>query len=186
MPAVHLPTPAPSANFRGRGRGRMLAALRPAVFLEACDPAPGAVRAPDAGTQTFQLHDLAVVDEEVDVDAVMLEIPFKHRGICGFEHNSVEADAFGDLRDHIDPPAVDVLGDAFRLDHDDLGSGGETRLGAADDPFGIANPFGGELRGGGAAARPELEPELRFRLHPCLANARHQPQQIVLRQTDEA
>src|SRR6185312_4766492 len=110
-------------RFAGaRARGRTLAALRPAV-LEARDPAPGAVRTPDSRAQAFQLHDLAVVDEQVDVDAVMLEVPFKHRGIGGFEHDIVEADAFGDLRDHVDAPAVDVLGQAFRLDHDDLGPG---------------------------------------------------------------
>ena len=47
---------------------------------------PGAFRSPYARPQAFELHDLAVVHEEVHVRAVVLDIPAENFGVGGFEH----------------------------------------------------------------------------------------------------
>lgn len=83
------------------------------------------MRAPDSLAQTLQPHDLAVIDEEVDVDRVILDAPFKPRGVGCLEHQFVEPDT-GDLRDDVGAPTLDVFRRALRLDHDDLGAARET------------------------------------------------------------
>jgi len=45
-----------------------------------CDPSECAFRAPNAAAKAFQLYDLAVINEEVDVDTVVL---FAHQRFTG-------------------------------------------------------------------------------------------------------
>jgi len=53
----------------------LLAALSQ-LAQQGLNAAPGALCAPDAGTQRLKLHDLAVVNEEIDVVAVILDREF--------------------------------------------------------------------------------------------------------------
>lgn len=43
------------------------------------------------GTQTFQLHDLAMVDEKVDVQTVPFDISLEHGRVRRFEHDFAPA-----------------------------------------------------------------------------------------------
>src|SRR5207248_11713512 len=95
---------------------------------------PCALGAPDAGAQRLQLHDLAVVDEQVDIVAVVFDIPFEYFGVRGLEHDFVESDLVDDPCYYVGAPAPDVLGDALAFDHDDIRPGIECALCLDDEP----------------------------------------------------
>lgn len=65
-----------SKNFRG---------LRP----ERHYLAPGVGSAPDASPQAFQLHNLAVIHKEVDINAELTDVPIKDFGICSLKHDTL-------------------------------------------------------------------------------------------------
>src|SRR5437868_1574607 len=48
--------------------------VRPSALVGQ-DPAPEALRAPDPRAEAFELDDLAVVDEEVDLGPIVLDVP---------------------------------------------------------------------------------------------------------------
>jgi hypothetical protein len=60
-------------------------------LLEGHDPAPEARGSPDAGAQTFQLHDLAVIDEEIHLRPIVLDIPGEDLRIGGLKHHLFQA-----------------------------------------------------------------------------------------------
>src|SRR5437667_12682287 len=84
---------------------------------------PGALGAPDTRAQCLELHDLAVVDEQIDLVSVVLDIPFEYRRVGAFEHDLFEPELIDDAGDHISAPGAHVFGDPFAFDHDDVGSG---------------------------------------------------------------
>src|SRR5437016_5675191 len=70
-----------------RQRRHALSAICPRLTLFVSHhPAPQAFHAPDAGAQTFQLYDLAMIDKLVHVCAVAFNVPREHFGVGGFEH----------------------------------------------------------------------------------------------------
>ena len=85
--------------------------------------APKAFCPPNAGAQTFQLHDLAVIDEQVHVDAMIFDVPFEHIGIGGFKHEFFHADFVYEFSGDVGAPWIDILCNAFALDHDAVSTG---------------------------------------------------------------
>src|SRR5664279_5151398 len=92
--------------------------------------APQALGAPDAAAQALELDDLGVVDEQVDLGAVVLDIPAEHLRVGGLEHHVLEAELPRDRGDHVGAPACDLLGDALGLDHDHVRAGVQADAGA--------------------------------------------------------
>ena len=50
-------------------------------------PAPQARGAPYSTTKTFELYDLAMIDEEIDLRTIVLHVPSKDFRIGGLEHH---------------------------------------------------------------------------------------------------
>ena len=48
---------------------------------------PSALGAPDARAQRLELHDLAVIDEQIDLIAVTFYVPFEYRRVRALEHH---------------------------------------------------------------------------------------------------
>jgi len=67
---------------------------------------PGALGAPDAGSERLKLHDLAVIDKQVDLVAVVLDVPFEHRGIGAFEHHLCEAELVDNAGSDVGAPSL--------------------------------------------------------------------------------
>src|SRR5690242_2250690 len=72
--------------------------------------APGVVGSPEAGTEAFELDDLRVVNEQVDVDPVVLDVPGEDVGVGGLEHDVLETEFGGDVRDDVGAPLANLLG----------------------------------------------------------------------------
>jgi hypothetical protein len=62
---------------------------------------PGVMRAPDASAEAFELDDLAVVDEQVDVDAVVLDVPGEDLRLGRLEHHVFEPEFRHDVSDDV-------------------------------------------------------------------------------------
>src|SRR6266480_3231265 len=97
-------------------------------------PSPQTFRSPDTSAQTFQLHDLAVIDEEIHIRSVIFDIPREYIRIGRFEHKLFHPKFADESRGHLRSPRIDILGDAFALDHDDLRAGVEESLGLRNRP----------------------------------------------------
>src|SRR4029453_7847818 len=76
------------------------------------DAAPEVVRSPNSGPQALELDDLAVVDEGVDVGAVLLHVPAEDLRLGRLEHHSLQSELGNDPGDEIGSPFADLLGDA--------------------------------------------------------------------------
>lgn len=92
--------------------------------------------------QAFQLHDLAVVDKQVHLRAVVLDIPGKDLRVGGLEHDVLQTQSVGDPGHHVGPPRADVLGNPFRFDHNHGGPGIQKPAGLGNRPARIAGSLG--------------------------------------------
>src|SRR5207253_3791294 len=101
----------------------------------------------DARTQTFELHDLTVINEQVIVTSVVLDIPCEYFRICCFEHQVVCAELINQKRRHICAPWVGVFGDSLRLNHDKLYARLKKTAGQGEQRTCTASPFGLQLGG---------------------------------------
>src|SRR5215469_17685141 len=124
------------------------------------DPAPQAFGSPDARAKTFKLDNLAVVDKEIDLRAIVFDIPGKDFGLCCFEHDLLQAQCTNDLCHGIGTPCFHILGDAFRLDHNHVCSSLQEAPGLADGPFHVTRAFSLELPGGTGSAGAKLDSDL--------------------------
>lgn len=109
-------------------------------FLIHDHPSPQTFRPPDAGTQTFQLHDLTVLDKQVHFGAVILDVPREHIGIGDLEHQFFHADPVDEFRGNVRAPSVNIFRDALGLDHNDLRAGFENRFACAIVQLGLRVP----------------------------------------------
>jgi hypothetical protein len=101
---------------------------------EILNAAPRTLRAADAGSQRLKLYDLAMVNEEIDLVAVILDLPFEHRWVRSFKHHLFKSELIDDARDHVSTPGLDVFRNSLALDHDDIGASVEDALGVRDKP----------------------------------------------------
>src|SRR5207249_9834767 len=107
--------------------------------------------------RALELSGRAVIDAQVDVRPVALDVPGEDLRVGRVEHDLVQPLRVGDAGDHVGSPGPDVLGDAFRLDHDHPGAGVEEAVGLGDGPRGVARPLGFQLGGRAGAAGAELD-----------------------------
>src|SRR6266581_2353498 len=141
---------------------------------------------PDAGAQTFELHDLAMIDEKVHLGAIVLDVPGKDFRICCLKHHFVESQRIHNAGGNVCAPRLDTLGDSFALNHHHISSGVQETLSKLDRPSRIACAFGLELLGPRRAARSELDPDFWFRFQTCFVNALDQTQPVICWQGDES
>ena len=127
-----------------------------------------------------------MIDEEVHVRAIVFDVPGEHLGISRFEHEFLHPYFIDESRRHLCSPWIDILGDAFALDHDDLSACIEKSLRLRDRPVRITHAFGLELSRSCRAARPELNPDFRFRFHSGFPYKFNEPQPVVCRDRDKA
>src|SRR5215211_972373 len=150
------------------------------------DASPKALGAPDIAAQAPELNDLAVVDEQIDLGAVVLDVPAEDLGIGGLKHHLLHSQLARDRRDGVGAPGRDLLGDALGLDHDHVGAGVQA---ASRDVDGIADVAGAlllELFRGVGAAGAGLDANLGFGLEAGALNAPSQAQDVVGGDADEA
>ncbi len=126
-----------------------------------------------------------MIDKQIHVRAVVFDVPREHVGIGGFEHQFFHSDLVDEARGHIGPPRVDIFGNAFALDHDDLSAGIEESLRLRDCPARIPRTFGLQLRSGRRAARSELNTNFGLRFHSRFAHQINETQPIVGRKRDK-
>src|SRR5437667_343271 len=70
---------------------------------------PQTLGTPDSRAQTFELHDLAVIDEQVHFRAVILDVPGEDFGIRSFKHHFLRAEGIRDLGRHLCPPCFHIF-----------------------------------------------------------------------------
>ena len=90
--------------------------------------------APVPLTQRLQLHDLAVIHEEVYLRPIVLDIPGKDLRIRRLEHDPLESERIDELGGDIATPRPDVLGDRVRLYYDLMGAHIEEAARQLDHP----------------------------------------------------
>src|SRR5262249_12277192 len=141
---------------------------------------------PDPRPQAFELNDLAVVHEQIDIRPVVLDVPGEHLRIGGLEHDLLQAQGVDELGHHVGTPGGDVLRAAFRFEHEEVSARVEAAAGLIDCPARIARTFGGQLGGGTGAAGAELDADFRLRLQSGSLHVFYQPDEVVRGHGDEA
>lgn len=93
------------------------------------------LHAPNPRPQARQLHNLTMIDEQIDIDAKFADIPIKHGRLSRFKHDLFHGQLLQDGLDDVGALARDVFRDAFEFDHETLDAGGEEGF-AQGDEFG--------------------------------------------------
>src|SRR5881275_2572486 len=149
------------------------------IFFITKDASPQTFGSPDAGAETLELHDLTVINEEVDVASVVFDIPSEYFRICCFEHQIVCAELINQKRRHICSPWVGVFGDSLRFNHDKLYARLKKAAGQGEQRTWVACRFGLQLGGRRGPTRPKLNANLRFGFQAALLHLLNQAQRIV-------
>ena len=130
-------------------------------------PAPEALGAPDAGPQALQLHDLAVVHEQVHLRAVGLDVPGEHLRVGRLEHHPLQPQLVHDPgRPRRSASAVTfsvIPSDSIMIRY--APASRQRRAWPIAQP-GVARALGLQLRRRAGAAGAELDADLRLRLQP--------------------
>jgi len=143
-------------------------------------PFPTNFSSPDAGAQTFQLHDLTVMDKQVHFGAVILDVPREHIGIGDLEHQFFHADLVDEFRGNVRAPSVNIFRDALALDHNDLRAGFENRFACAIVQLGSRVPSA--FSSPAASLHPlQIESPLPVSLSIRISARIHQPQPVISR-----
>src|SRR3989442_14039213 len=79
---------------------------------------PQAFRPPDTGAQALELHNLAMIDEEIYFRPIVLHIPCEYLRISRLEHQLVQAKLVDESRRHVRAPWLDIFRDPLAFDHD--------------------------------------------------------------------
>src|SRR6266705_1951285 len=148
------------------------------------DAAPDTRRSPDSATDDFELDDLAVIHEEVDVGTVVLHVPREHVGVGRLEHDLLRSEGADDLRDDVRAPRLHALRDAFRFDHDQVRPCLEELLRGRDGPAGIAHALCLEFLRARRPARAPLDADFRLRFQTLFLRAIHEGDPVVDRNAD--
>lgn len=111
-------------------------------------------------TQARKLHDLAVVNEEVNINTKLPNVPVVHLGIGSLEHNAVLGKFLHDAGDNVGAPRVHVLGDTLGLDHQALDACVEELVAEVYQLAGVGGADGFQAGGWGVTAGTELDAQL--------------------------
>ena len=109
-----------------------------------------------------------MVDKEIHVCAVIFDILCEYIGIGGFEHQLIHADLIDEFCRYVRAPRIDILGDSFTLDHDNVGARFKESLRLRNRPVRIACAFCLQFRGRCCAASAKLNSNFRLPFNPDL------------------
>lgn len=136
-------------------------------------------------TEARELHDLAVVDEEIDVDAKLPDVPVVHGGVSSLEHDTLLGKLLHDLGNNVSPPRGNVLGDTLGFDHKSLDTGVEELVAQVDQ---LARVGGSDvLQAGcrGVTTCTELDAQLWLGLELVGVDLVHETEPILLGERKE-
>ena len=94
----------PGSMKLGNGAARVPTPCQQASRFVGQYPTPQTLGAPYPRPQRLQLHDLAVIDKQVHLGAVVLDIPSEHCRIGSLKHYFVETQRIDKLSWHVGPP----------------------------------------------------------------------------------
>lgn len=136
-------------------------------------------------TEARQLHDLAVVDEEVDVDTKLPDVPVVHGGVSSLEHDTLLGELLHDPGDNVGPPRGNVLGDTLRFDHKSLDTGVKELVAQVDQLAGVGGSDVLEAGCRGVTTRTELDAQLRLSLELIGMDLVHKAEPVLLGERKE-
>lgn len=136
-------------------------------------------------TQTRQLHDLAVVDEQVHVDAEFPNVPVVHLGVCSFEHDPFLGKFLHDTGDHVRSPRVHVLRDTLRFDHQAFHTGVEELVAQVHQFTGVGCADGFQTGSWGVTASTELDAQFGLGFEFVRVHLVHEAEPVILGEGQE-
>lgn len=108
-------------------------------------------------TQARKLHNLAMVHEEVNIDTKLTDVPVVHLGIGSLKHDAVLGKLLHDAGDDVGAPRINVLGDAFGLNHQALDACIEELVAEVYQLSGVGGANGFQAGGWGVTTGTELD-----------------------------
>jgi hypothetical protein len=105
------------------------------------------------------LHNLAIINEDIDVNPKLTYIPIEDSRICRLKHELLLRQLFHNLGHDIRPPALHVLRDALTLDYKAFDASIEESLAEINELGRVGCANAGEFRSGDVAASVELDAE---------------------------
>lgn len=136
--------------------------------------------------QTAQLHNLRVVDKEVDVDPELADVPVVHFGVGRLEHDLLRGQLLHDRAHHVGSPRLHVLRDPLGFDHQALDARVEELLAHVDQLAWVRGTDGFQVARRGVASGTELDAQLGLRLEPVRVYLIDEPQPVIARDREEA
>lgn len=98
-----------------------------------------------------------MVDEQVDIDAKLPDVPVVHLGVSSLEHDLVSREILHDARDDVSSPRAHVLGDTLGFDHQTLDTGVQEPVAQVDQLAGVRGSDGFETGCVGVTTSTELD-----------------------------
>lgn len=120
-----------------------------------------------------------MVDEQVDIDSKLPNVPVVHLGVGSLEHDLVSRELLHDPRDDVCSPRAHVLGDTLGLDHQTLDTGVQEPVAQVDQLAGVRGSNGLEIRGFGVPSGTELDAQFGLGLELVRVDLVHETQPVV-------
>lgn len=127
-----------------------------------------------------------MVNEQVDIDTKLANVPVVHLGVSSLEHDLVSGQFLHDTRDDVCSPRAHILGDTLGLDHQTLDTGVQEPVAQVDQLAGIGGSDGLEVGGLGVTTGSELDTQFRLGLELVRVDLVHQTQPVILGDGEEA
>ena len=134
---------------------------------------------PRPAPQARQLHNLAMIHEQVDVDPKLSNVPVKHLWIGCLEHDTLHRQLPKDRLDNIRTRTPHVFCDALALDHETLHASIQAFLSEVNDFRRVARSRRFQLRDVRVATRAELNAQFGFGCQPMTLYFFNQSQPVV-------
>src|SRR6266852_3377233 len=149
------------------------------------NPPPQALRPPDAGAETFKLHNLTVIHKQVHLRTIVLDVPGKDLRVSSLEHHLLQPQRANDFGYRIGSPCLHILGDALGLDHNHVGSRVQEAPGLSDCPFHVTCALSLQVLFGSGSPSTELDAYLWLGFEADLLHLLHQAQPVINRDGDK-
>jgi hypothetical protein len=81
-----------------------------------------------------------VINKQVHIYAIVFDVPREYRWIGGFEHQLLYSERIDESGRHISSPWLNLFGNAFALDHDNISAGIEEPFRLRDRQLGSRIP----------------------------------------------
>src|SRR5690606_14580443 len=126
-----------------------------------------------------QLDNLRMVDKQIDMRPKLPHIPVENLRIRRLKHDLVRRQLPQNLLNHIRPPIMHILRDAFTLNHDALYTRIDEALSYIDNLGGVGCAHALEFFRCGVAAGAELDPAFGFGDEACAVDFVDEAEPVV-------